>query len=351
MTTRDRALRKELERGVWAGRSLPPVAEKFFREVAARRKLEHLEARQNPIAIDVDGALLHAERIEPRADKTRGTIVFVPGTGTHVVAYIEFVCALADEGFTVLAFDPRGHGRSSGQRGDFTVAGFVRDTVAVVRFAQRTCPGPHFLSGSSQGGIIAVYAATLLPELAGVMPQAFADLSDPESAELLGEGTLARRLKPVRSLFPVLGRMLPTVPIPVSTYVSLARESLGWTTAAQFLADDPLGVAVYTLRATADLSSAPPPRPLEEMRHHVLVVAAGNDRVFPIAFQRRQANKLTNAKVEVAVFEGQEHLLLNTHPSLVVPRMAEWLGRRVAASPDARPIDDGEGRLAANRAS
>jgi alpha-beta hydrolase superfamily lysophospholipase len=332
MTTRDRALRKELERGLWAGRPLPPVAEKFFLEVAARRKLEHLQARQNPIAIPVDGASLHAEKIEPRAGKTQGTIVFVPGTGTHVVTYIEFVCALADEGFTVLAFDPRGHGRSSGRRGDFTVAGFVRDTVAVVRFAQKTCPGPHFLSGSSQGGIIAVYAATLLPELAGIIPHAFADLSDPASAELLGEGTLARRLKPVRSLFPVLGRMLPTVPVPVSTYVNLARESLGWTTAAQFLADDPLGVSVYTLQATSDLSSAPPPRPLKELRHHILAIAAGDDRVFPIAFQRRQADKLTNAKVELAVFEGTEHLLLNTHPLVVIPRVAEWLGRRVAGA-------------------
>jgi len=332
MTTRDGALRRELERGAWAGRPLPAVAEKFFLEVAAHRKLEHLQARQNPIAIPVDGAILHAEKIEPRGGKTQGTVVFVPGTGTHVVAYVEFVCALADEGFTVLAFDPRGHGRSSGPRGDFTVAGFVRDTVAVVRFAQRTCPGPHFLSGSSQGGIIAVYASTLLPELAGIIPQAFADLSDPESAELLGPGTLARRLKPVRALFPVLGRMLPNVPIPVSTYVNLGRESLGWTTAAQFLADDPLGVAVYTLRATSDLSSAPPPRPLDEIRHHILAIAAADDHVFPLAFQRRQADKLRNATLEMAVFEGTEHLLLNTHPLLVVPRIAEWLGRRVAGA-------------------
>jgi alpha-beta hydrolase superfamily lysophospholipase len=330
MTTRDRALRDELERGSWAGRPLPPVAEKFFLEVAAHRKLEHLQARQNPIAIPVEGATLHAERIEPVAGASRGTVVFVPGTGTHVVAYVEFVCALADEGFTVLAFDPRGHGRSSGRRGDFTVAGFVADTVAVVRFAQKTCPGPHFLSGSSQGGIIAVYASTLLPELAGVIPQAFADLSDPESAELLGPGTLAGRLKPVRAIFPVLGKLLPTAPVPVAAYVNLGRESLGWTTAAQFLADDPLGVPVYTLRATSDLSSAPPPKPFSTIRHHVLAIAAGADRIFRIAFQRRQAAKLENAQLEMAVFDEAEHLVLNTEPRLVIPRIAEWLGRRVS---------------------
>jgi alpha-beta hydrolase superfamily lysophospholipase len=273
---------------------------------------------------------LHAERIEPAAGPSRGTIVFVPGTGAHVVAYVEFVCALADEGFTVLAFDPRGHGRSSGRRGDFTVPGFVADTVAVVRFAQKTCPGPHFLSGSSQGGIIAVYASTLLPELAGVIPQAFADLSDPESVALLGEGTLAGHLRSVRALFPLAGRLLPRVPIPVATYVNLGRESLGWTTAAEFLADDPLGVPVYTLRATSSLSSAPPPRPLSTIRHHVLVLAAGRDRIFPIEFQRRQVAKLVNARVEMAVFEKAEHLVLNTEPRLVLPRVAEWLGRRVS---------------------
>jgi alpha-beta hydrolase superfamily lysophospholipase len=332
MTTRDRALRAELERGAWAGRPLPDVAERFFLGVAAHRKLEHLQARQNPIAIAVRGGTLHAERIVPVGAPSRGTIVFVPGTGTHVVAYVEFVCALADEGFTVLAFDPRGHGRSSGRRGDFTVAGFVDDTVAVVRFAQRTCPGPYFLSGSSQGGIVAVYASTLLPELAGVIPQAFADLSDPESAELLAPGTLAGRLKPARAMFPLLGKLLPAAPVPVSTYVNLAQESLGWTTAAQFLIDDPLGVPVYTLRATTDLSSAPPPKPFSSIRHHVLAVAAGADRIFPIAFQRRQAAKLVNAEVEIAVFDEAEHLVLNTQPRLVLPRIADWLRRRLDAS-------------------
>jgi alpha-beta hydrolase superfamily lysophospholipase len=330
MTTRDRALRDELERGDWAGRPLPREAEKFFLDVAARRKLGHLQARQNPLAIPVEGGILHAERIEPAAGPSRGTVVFVPGTGTHVVAYVEFVCALADEGFTVLAFDPRGHGRSSGRRGDFTVPGFVADTVAVVRFAQKTCPGPYFLSGSSQGGIIAVYASTLLPELAGVIPQAFADLSDPESVALLGQGTLAGHLKSVRTLFPLAGRLLPGVPIPVAAYVNLGRESLGWTTAARFLVDDPLGVPVYTLRATSSLSSAPPPRPLSTIRHHVLVLAAGADRIFPIEFQRRQVAKLVNARVEMAVFEKAEHLVLNTEPRLVIPRVAEWLGRRVS---------------------
>lgn len=331
MVTRDRHLLRELERGAHAGRPLPAVAETFFLKIAAHQKLEHLQARQNPIAIPVDGATLHAERVEPRDGKSRATIVFVPGTGTHVVTYIEFVCALADQGYTVLAFDPRGHGRSSGRRGDFTVASFVQDTVSVVKYAQRTCPGPYFLSGSSQGGIISIYASTLLLDLAGVIPQNFADLSDPACAELLGEGTLARRLKPVRSIFPVLGRLLPTIPVPVATYVNLKRESLGWTTASQLLEDDPLGVPRYTLRATGDLSSAPPPRPLAHIRHHVLAIQAQNDAIFPVAFQRRQAEKLTNAKVEMAVFEGTGHLLLHTHVALVVPRVAEWLGRRLTA--------------------
>jgi alpha-beta hydrolase superfamily lysophospholipase len=332
MATRDRTLRKELERGDWAGRRLPPVVERFFLDIGAHQNLTHLYARQNPLAIPVEGETLHAERIEPAGGKSRGTVVFVPGTGTHVVPYIEFVCALADQGFTILAFDPRGHGRSSGRRGDFTVAGFVRDTVAVVKYAERSCPGPYFLSGSSQGGIIAIYASTLLPDLAGVIPQNFADLSDPACAELLGKGTLARRLKPIRSIFPVLGRLLPTIKVPLSTYVNLEAESLGWTTAAQLLADDPLGVEEYTLRATGDLSSAPPPRPFAEIRHHVFAIQAQNDVIFPVAFQRRQAAKLTNATLEMAVFEGTEHLLLHSHVSLVVPRVAEWLGRRVDAA-------------------
>jgi len=35
----------------------------------------------------------------------------------------------------------------------------------------------------------------------------------------------------------------------------------------------------------------------------------------------------------LAVFEGTEHLILNTQPLLVAPRVAEWLGRRVSQRP------------------
>jgi hypothetical protein len=45
----------------------------------------------------------------------------------------------------------------------------------------------------------------------------------------------------------------------------------------------------------------------------------------------RQAAKLTRATIEMAVFEGTEHLLLHSRVPLVVPRVAEWLHRRVAA--------------------
>jgi hypothetical protein len=43
-----------------------------------------------------------------------------------------------------------------------------------------------------------------------------------------------------------------------------------------------------------------------------------------------QVAKLENARVEMAVFEKAEHLVLNTAPRLVIPRVAEWLERRVS---------------------
>ena len=43
--------------------------------------------------------------------------------------------------FKVLRFDTRGHGQSSGPRGDYTMSGLVDDTLAVVKYARNRFSG------------------------------------------------------------------------------------------------------------------------------------------------------------------------------------------------------------------
>lgn len=82
------------------------------------------------------------------------------GYGEHCRAYEELADFLAARGVTTCAFDARGHGRSSGQRG--YVGGFqqyVDDLGRFLRLTSQRLPGrPITLVGHSNGGLTVVRA-------------------------------------------------------------------------------------------------------------------------------------------------------------------------------------------------
>ncbi|MEY3253227.1 MAG: hypothetical protein RL227_2200, partial [Pseudomonadota bacterium] len=47
----------------------------------------------------------------------RGQVLIVHGLGEHAARYAHVAAALNAEGWSVLGFDQRGHGRSTGRRG------------------------------------------------------------------------------------------------------------------------------------------------------------------------------------------------------------------------------------------
>ena len=49
--------------------------------------------------------------------RPRGQVLIVHGLGEHAARYDPVAAALNAEGWSVLGFDQRGHGRSSGRRG------------------------------------------------------------------------------------------------------------------------------------------------------------------------------------------------------------------------------------------
>src|SRR5258705_13765516 len=62
------------------------------------------------------GETLHAEWFAPTG-APRGVAVMVHGYAEHIGRYREVAHVLAADGWGVLGFDQRGHGRSTGRRG------------------------------------------------------------------------------------------------------------------------------------------------------------------------------------------------------------------------------------------
>ena len=176
----------------------------FFQEMADRRGIPNYFDRFETDSVTSDGLKLHLDIIE--VDKAKPTVVFIPGTSVYAMIYGEFMATLADKGYNVVGFDPRGHGRSEGVRGSYTIPELMADTRAVVAYARDRFGDPIAVAGSSQGGIVAFYVAATDEKLAGVICHNIADLGDPESLKLTRTPSLSRILKP---LFLVL--VLPCV--------------------------------------------------------------------------------------------------------------------------------------------
>jgi alpha-beta hydrolase superfamily lysophospholipase len=91
-----------------------------------------------------------------RADGTaRGVAVIVHGLGEHIGRYDHVARRLAGNGFQVVGFDQRGHGRSGGGRGAIPAWDSLLDDLSrVIDAARREFGGPLLLVGHSLGGLV-----------------------------------------------------------------------------------------------------------------------------------------------------------------------------------------------------
>ncbi|MBA2565207.1 MAG: alpha/beta hydrolase [Gemmatimonadetes bacterium] len=204
------------------------------------------------------------------AATARGVVVLLHGIGEHSGRQARLGRALGDAGFSALAFDLRGHGRSSGRRGHVErFEDHVDDLSVFWRIVgDQGRPGPRFLLGRSLGGLVALHF--LLRD----RPPGVAGL-------ILASPALRLRLKPGRARLAagrLLDRVLPGIGLPHDIHprqlthdASLARE----------YANDPLVQRRSSARSYLELLSA-----MESARARaaavetpLLVLAGGEDPV------------------------------------------------------------------------
>jgi alpha-beta hydrolase superfamily lysophospholipase len=88
-------------------------------------------------------------------------IVLMHGLGEHCGRYAHVAQLFNDCGYSVRAYDHRGHGRSGGARGDVPDAEtLIQDAKRVIEEFARTLAAPPLLLGHSMGGLFAAYYAT-----------------------------------------------------------------------------------------------------------------------------------------------------------------------------------------------
>lgn len=145
------------------------------------------------------------------ADDPRAILLLVHGFGEHSGRYGRTIRFLTDRGITVATYDLRGHGSAPGPRARVAMETHIADNLAVRDAVVEWCRSaggagaeglPRLLMGHSMGGLIAGESALRRPwDLKGLV------LSSP--GLVVGEGTPA----PLRTLAPVIARLLPFLPV------------------------------------------------------------------------------------------------------------------------------------------
>src|ERR1700712_3655076 len=103
----------------------------------------------NPVITD-DGLLLTTRTWPTEHPAPRGVVVLVHGLGEHINRYDHVAHRLAAQGFDVVGYDHRGHGRSPGARGGApSELALCADLGHVLRAVRERFTGPLVLLGHS----------------------------------------------------------------------------------------------------------------------------------------------------------------------------------------------------------
>ena len=284
-----------------------------------RMKINVDTSKMEEIYIDANGYKIHLTI--GAVGKNSPTLVVIPGTTAYAQVYAQFAYDMYKQGFNVIGFDPRGHGQSSGPRGDYTINGILDDTLAVVKYARNRFGDKVALAGSSQGGMVAFYAAAFDDSINAVVCHNIADLNGKDNIIL-------SLIRPPQFLVPVcvfLMNLYGSYSFPISLYLDLSKEKFNdGTDAATLIKHDPLAVSWITFRALNSLLRTDMAKPVEKITVPVMLIHAGKDNIFPQKYVENIYNRLT-CKKKYLLLKNAEHLVMTNNVGEVVPPVAAWL--------------------------
>ena len=246
-------------------------------------------------------------------------VVIVHGFAEHSGRYQHVAERLVGSGYSVYAFDLRGHGRSEGKR---TYVRSVEEHTAdldafLARVRQHETDVPLYLLGHSMGGtIVTLYLISGRREVNGAI------LS---GAALRLPGGVSRVLQALLSL---LGRLTPKLPLSKLSSSDVSRDQ----TVVTAYESDPL---VYRGRALAGTTGAlirairTIEAQMEAVTLPLLLLHGTADGLTDPEGSRRLHERAASADKTLKLYEGLYHEVLNEpEKERVLTDIVQWLDER-----------------------
>lgn len=251
------------------------------------------------------------------AETPEGVIIFLPGTGCPVSVYSPFLERLKRSGYTVVGMDYRGHGLSEGERGDFTVAEIMDDISSLLEFLKDRYRRKIGIMGSSQGGILALYA---LHDIEGL------SFGICHNAVYLYE--IKNYMPFYLRIFPQIFTLLLKVGNLIAPSIKIRTLHVNWRYVfddrkkLKELFENPLFVKRYSLRALHSLFTYVPKNP--EPRAPFLIIVGERERVVPNVFARKVKEKFPHL-CDIVELKDAGHMLLIEYPERTLKEIEKWL--------------------------
>jgi alpha-beta hydrolase superfamily lysophospholipase len=247
----------------------------------------------------------------------RGGVVMLHGLGEHSGRYLHVAKFFNARGWSVRAFDLRGHGRSGGTRGDSpdTDGGAILQDVQrmIDDFTVLTGSAPLLL-GHSMGGLFAARYATAAPALS------------PIRGLILSSPALSVPLSGVEKiLLKVLGALAPGLGIPNGVKSEFISHDAA---VVQAYVNDPLVHARISARLLASMLAAIAysQSHAAQLKMPVLMVVAGDDKLVDARGSQRFFAQLDARMATMHWYDRLYHEVLNEiEQQKVFEDVASWL--------------------------
>jgi alpha-beta hydrolase superfamily lysophospholipase len=261
---------------------------------------------------------LYAQRWQPPGE-AKASIAIVHGFGEHSGRLGNVINWFVPKGYTVYAFDLRGHGRSEGRRGHVDDwDDLLEDVGVLLDWARSDAPDlPLFLLGLSVGGLIALdFASHRGQDLAGVIA----------SAPALGE-------LPVTPLKIMLARLMARLWPTFTQDAQLDTTALSRdASVGEAYASDPLVHGCATARYGLETLGAIPRVQSEAVLLDVpcLIVHGSADQIIPPDCSREYFEKMTLADKTRFEYDGYYHEVFNDiGKEQVLADVEAWIEKRL----------------------
>lgn len=254
-------------------------------------------------------------------------LLLVHGTAGHGGCYADYAPIAASLGAHVYALDLQGHGRSGGERGVFTMDGFLADVDAVARLVKQRTGLPVVLLGASQGGEVAFHALGHSSAVAGAVC-----MNILLSAELPMNRRIAwMRGQAARALAALAGDRLRVPLRQVIDFEAAYREDPDLCRAKDA---DPLYVWSYGFASYRSIFAYTPPRTAAANQKPVLVACGEDDPIVGVEHCRAAFDRIGGPKSFYSMPHAGHQLML-FHSERFARLVDSWvrdqiLGRRAS---------------------